>query len=672
MNLEILGWKSSGIAGVDMDVNLSKNNKPTKISMIWLDSGGGKTTTHNLIKTCLSGDTSFITNDWDRVKRKDDDPFYKDEGFFELHTKFDSNLYKFKLTLNFNDETILFETEGGASGHINGYRPPSFAIPFLRKKFVELFILDGEMSEKMVEKGSDTAETTLETIYQLDNFKEIETNLDTYFDRLKTESAFSVSDKSKVTQINNRISAVKKRIGEIEDKIRKSNENKINASKEIIKFTKEKKEINTADQNLRDQLKEAEEDLIESDSNLLLYSDNLLTLLKMPFSISRNISDEYLSFKNNLEFMKIPEHSTKEFFRNLINEPKCVCDEPMTAEKKKIIIKNSENYIGSELTSFLNTMKDNVFEFIEDSDEDYQISFNNAEESLTNEIQNNVMLQRTIESKRKQIKNKQGRSLQDIENDISEQNSIISKENYFLTRTDEKTDEINEKTSLKNIDSIISLKNHISQLKNKLSVSEGLNKIDQKIEKISGLIKECQEKSKEALKKELIQNMNERLDQIISDDQIKVKDIQKSIIHSGASAGQSLALVYIFLSSAFELAGESNQFPLCVDSPAAPIGPQYRKRIAKMIVKLSNQYICLLQGGERYAWCKTLFDNSKDSITSLTLFKKTPYYQKYFDNPHKDLITFENSGMVNGYEFLRDFDSEDDDEQDIQRHKSEN
>jgi hypothetical protein len=161
------------------------------------------------------------------------------------------------------------------------------------------------------------------------------------------------------------------------------------------------------------------------------------------------------------------------------------------------------------------------------------------------------------------------------------------------------------------------------------------------------------------LKAQLIEKMNERLNQIVKDDNIQVLEIGNSIEHSGASTGQALVVSYVFLSTALEMAIEANEFPLLVDSPAAPIGPQYRKKTARLIANLPNQYIALLQGGERQWFCKTLYDHSQPNISVITLFKKEPYYQKYLDNPPSGIIYQENSAMVHGYEFLMQFEGED-------------
>ena len=71
MKILIRKWKSVGIAGADQDVDLMQTaTKPYRIGLFWLDSGGGKTTTHNLIKVCLTGDSSMIEDNWHKFERR--------------------------------------------------------------------------------------------------------------------------------------------------------------------------------------------------------------------------------------------------------------------------------------------------------------------------------------------------------------------------------------------------------------------------------------------------------------------------------------------------------------------------------------------------------------------------------------------------------------------------
>ena len=59
MKIEITGWSCKGIRAADMDIDLTQNKSKavSKLSLILLGNGGGKTTTSELIRDTLSGRT---------------------------------------------------------------------------------------------------------------------------------------------------------------------------------------------------------------------------------------------------------------------------------------------------------------------------------------------------------------------------------------------------------------------------------------------------------------------------------------------------------------------------------------------------------------------------------------------------------------------------------------
>ena len=182
MKILIRKWKSVGIAGADQDVDLMQTtDKAYRIGLFWLDSGGGKTTTHNLIKVCLTGDSSMIEDNWHKYERKSNDEFYKGEGRFDLQVSFDAEIYDFILHLNFVDKSLKFEVSGGLKGHSYNYHVPLEAKPYLKKDFVDLYIFNGEFAKSLVEEDrmSKEAEKSINTICQLD-----------HFDRLFYQSSF--------------------------------------------------------------------------------------------------------------------------------------------------------------------------------------------------------------------------------------------------------------------------------------------------------------------------------------------------------------------------------------------------------------------------------------------------------------------------------------------------
>jgi len=666
MEIKIHGWESKGIAGVDMKIDLNKpgSKTPTKIGMIWLDSGGGKTTTHELIKACLTGKTDKLEEEYKKVngkpskyERRKDDDHYAESADFTLKVSFGAEFYRFIIHFDHKAKTVDMDTEA-PRGYQEGYHPPISAIPYLHEKFVDLFILDGEHAKKAIQEDSGMADITLNTIYQLDRFDDINESLEIYFKKEKEKSRGNVSDKGKITQIENKIITLKARQAELSTQLRVNTKKKLETIAKLKQLQKEVGKINTDEQAKRDKLADKEKDQIRLKTAIDSVKIEIFELLKKPHHLSSHIAKSFISFTKNLRKLDLPGDSAKEFFQNLVKTPKCVCDEPMTEARKKKILKNSNDYIGTAHSNFASSMKQDVRDFIMNEKEGSQDKLAKCHTDLDLKIGELLTLDRQIEILRKNVKASSGRSFDVIQEDIDTCNATIAVIELFIKDYEALEININESARPKDIKSKNAIKALLKLFNSKLNLGHDLHNKELKIEEMKVFIEAIKNEAKEEYKKELIVAMNSQLDEIIDDDKITITSIDAEINFNGGSTGQGLVVAYVFLIKAFEQANKANKFPLLVDSPAAPIGPRYRANVAKMISKLSNQYICLLQGGERAWWCKELYNNSKPDITALTIFKRTKYYQKYFNNPDENLIEFPNAGMVDGYKFLALFDSE--------------
>jgi len=665
MEIKIHGWESKGIAGVDMEIDLNKpgTKTPTKIAMLWLDSGGGKTTTHELIKASLTGQIHKLEAEYNRddgkpskYERKRNERNYKDTGSFILKVSFDEKYCVFTIDFDHKAKTVDMHTKS-AAGHQDGYAPPTAALTYLQPKFVDLFILDGEHAKKAIKENSGMADVTLNTIYQLDRFDDINDSLDKYFQDEKLKSRGNLSDKAKITQIENRITALKARRTKLSTEMRLNSKKKLDleAKKRLLK--KEKEGINKDDQNKRDRLNKEVDNLKILNDEIDLIKKEIFDLLKKPHHLSKSITKSFIKFTENLRKLDLPGDSAKEFFQNLVKTPKCVCNEPMTDARKKIILINSNDYIGTAHSNFASSMKQDVRDFIINEKEDSQDRLAECHAKLSEKNEELLKQKRLIEGLSKNVKTATGRSFEEIDNDIAECDRIIGQIDQFIDNYNAPDSTANESTRPKDVNSYSVIQALIKQAEAKRNLGHEMHNKQLKIEEMKEFIEEIKNEAKEKYKEELIVAMNSELDRIIEDDKVVITSIGSDIDYDGGSTGQGLVIAYVFLIKAFEQANKANKFPLLVDSPAAPIGPTYREAVALMITKLSNQYVCLLQGGEREWWCETLYENSKPDISVFTIFKETKRYQKYFDNPHEKLKKFDNSGIVKGYDFLAKFDT---------------
>ena len=660
MKIEILGWTSNGIRGGDMEVDLFKNNQLTKGAIIVIDSGCGKTTVHDLIRFTLGGQIQSLSND--EVKeysREPKDPYYKEHGYFELRMRFDSTIYKFIVNFDFTSGEKTIITEGGKAGNKNKWSPPLNAREFLKQKFVNIYVYDGEKSTKsLLDKDQKFASTTIDTIYQLDHFDTIKDGLDKYFNKEKEKSFTNKSSDAQLTKLDNKINELKDRKAFLNNEIKNRKSNIENLKKNVIQLENEKNGITETSKQNELKLNSLKLEIVDTENKINSNNSNILNFLKKPISISKNIENVFISFKDNLEKLKIPEHSSKAFFDDIIKEPECICGEKMTPQKAKKIVENSKNYMGSEYTNFFAGMKEEIKEF-QNSKENFQELLNQETDSLKDLIDNLHSQNQEKYLLEQLIKTDTGRSFEEIESDIEEKQKEILTHELFIEKCNKDDIEISESTPVKQIISIPSIEKLIKELSKQLNLSKELNSLKIKCEAIKETLEIFKEKSKSKIKDDLKNKMNQKLIEVITEDEIQIDSLDEYVkLQSGISSnkkgseGQNLSLAYVFLNTALNYAEDVNKFPLIIDSPAGKTGSTMRENFAEMLNTFSSQYVVLLQTGEIKWFAEALHKLSNGECYMLTIFKKTKQTEHYLKNEH---INLENSAMVEGFEFLNNF-----------------
>ena len=86
------------------------------------------------------------------------------------------------------------------------------------------------------------------------------------------------------------------------------------------------------------------------------------------------------------------------------------------------------------------------------------------------------------------------------------------------------------------------------------------------------------------------------------------------------------------------------------DDLAVTVTEELKKEVRK-----TNQFICLIQSGERQYFANKLNEYSKGSSKFYTVFRKTKETDHYFNEENEKMKKYDNSAVVDGYEFLDKF-----------------
>ena len=661
MKIEILGWQCMGLRSADMKIDLFPNKSISRISLILLDSGGGKTTVCELIRHTLTGSIERLSpKEVLSYARPENNTFKTDEGYFELTVRFDEERYTFEVKFDFIHNTVKIATSSpDTRGHRDGYKPPTAAMEFLKRNFVDLYIYDGHQAGSILDGKSNVADLTIERINQLGYFDEIRVSLSDYFKKTKEESAVNTAARSQVKRLQNKIEAFQTRKKELKTLVQEKQRGLVNLGKAHKELTKEKQNIGEESRQAQERLKTFELAIKSDEAAINDCLKDILNSLKQPHHISKNIEKSYINFRNNLEKQKIPEQSSSAFFEEVAQGTTCICDQPITPTMKAAILKNSKKYMGSSFTSFFDHMKSDVKNFIlipnENNNQqalsDLEIKLKACKEGFLRNKQDAANISRTIQTST-------GRNVADIDADIEKILEEQANIKILIDNFSKPDDTATEATNPNKIYSEVALDALIKSLKNQEVLSKRLLDINNKIDDINQLIDNCKARAKINIKEKLKIDMNKKLAQVITQDTIEIDEMGDSIklkyIDRG-SGGQNLALAYIFLTVALNQARESNQLPLLVDSPAGSIGQTIRENLVDMVTKNTSQFICLIQLGERQWFAEELFKNAEQDSSFYTVFLKNPTTQHYLTENVKGLTEYGNSAVVSGYQFLSEF-----------------
>jgi hypothetical protein len=121
----------------------------------------------------------------------------------------------------------------------------------------------------------------------------------------------------------------------------------------------------------------------------------------------------------------------------------------------------------------------------------------------------------------------------------------------------------------------------------------------------------------------------------------------------GGSAGETLAVAYAFLATLFNRV--EHHLPFIVDSPANPIDLRVRPEIARLIPKLTTQFVAFTISSERQNFTAPLESAASGPVQFLTLFRKGPADLQKKAEVETDVVETTDGFLVSGKNFFNHF-----------------
>ena len=660
MKIELAGWRSEGLRCPDVNIDLrNPAGGVSPISLIQASTGTGKTTITKLLKACLHGRAVNWTAEEVREFRRYNDP--RLSGTFAAMLVIDERPLTIEIELDYDEGNVKYRTTSPDTGGMRmHWAPPADVKRFLDKRFLDLFIFDGELAKGLLDPEQAQAEFAIDALCQLYLLDEIGDVASAAWDR-EAKSATVTSSKGLKTQ-QDLYSAIADRKASLEK----------NRNRAAIELAKIKVGISDYEQRIRDRMNDdsttrdrhakAYNDKIQAEADVEKFSFMLSQALRNPHAIHPVIGTSLVYLKDNLDKLRLPENTSAQFFEEIVKEKLCICGRDMDEQSIGQVRLRSKEFLGEKQVGVINEIKSDIERYISNS----------------SDVQPHELLMRVcdnLEASRIQVK----RATQ----------QISSLENLLISAGDDKLEEWkNELAGLKlretqlaglialndkdpDDEQLTSRKDDQEVLKS-LSIpflARKLKEVGQRISEITetvdlrvrtellrGILQSANDKAQKKIKSELLEVCNKRLKDVLVNDLLQIESIDGSLTLANqkrASEGQTLSVGYVFLMSILNRG--NHDFPLVVDSPAGKLSTEPRAKIGRLIPSLCTQFVAFTLDTERPAFVTALEESGKP-LKYLTLFRKTEGTNFLLKNlPADGVLQTDNSVVVNGRDYFYDF-----------------
>ena len=624
--MHILGWKAQGLRCPDHDIECcDSQGLPLPITLIQMPNGTGKTTTLSLLRTALSG--AADNNAWTRAQI---DAYQKRDnslpsGLFELRLLLNERRVTIIMEFDFDNGRIYYKTTRG-DGQVERFDPPIEFRRFMNEDFVKFYVFDGELADNILSREHTDAQKAVESLFQIHLLEQMQGKVSDYWDE-KTQGR-TAKDQTGLTGRTNRLNDWRARLRELSQQKGKC-QKELDAVLKNLKRQKERydSEIKKVDDRA-EKVRTAEADVTEVETRVHESAQGVLNSLRDPHALSSVFATSIYELKTGLDRVKLPESAAREFFEELADEDDCVCGRPIDDEIRVAIKERAQRYLGSDDVSLLNNMKSAIDDAVghsrtqpaEDLSVSIQVLAGLVDEELKarNELDE---LKRDAERSDPEVM----RAKEEIDRLKSERKELKGELERFNGQDDKVRFDRIAKIDPGRIFSIETIQQGIDILEEQVTEITGTLTLRRKRDLLRTIINKAHHKARDHITSEIRDDANTRIAELMPDNMIRVKEINRCVVlegQSSGSAGENLSIGYAFLATLFNRSGE-HQLPFVVDSPANPIDYDIRPKIGQLAPILTNQFIAFVISSERERFLPTLRKTARQKIKYITLFRKS-------------------------------------------------
>ena len=647
--MRILGWQAEGLRCPDHEiVCCTENGDPHTVTLVQMPNGTGKTTTLDLLRTALSGAADKGKWDQARIREYQKKNSERDDGLFEVCILLNDRRVTIRMEFDFENGQIFYKTTHG-SGQRDGFHPPLGFQRFMRENFVNFYVFDGELSQRLLDREFTEAESVVEHLFQINLFQDLKSKVSEYWEN-KTQHV-GATERKGLSRRRNHLEKLNVRLKQL------TKERRICLNKKGIVTSKlQSKEETYAHKIMREEAdaKELEKAKTEADrlqAKVREEAFGALETMRDPHAISSTFAQSMLALKSGLDRVKLPESAAREFFEELADELDCVCGRPIDDEIREVIRSRAGQYLGSDDIAFLNSMKSTIQDVVGVSVDDSAKALDDKITALTTTVGEERAALNDLEALHLELGQSDPdlKRIQDEINDLSAQLSMIDDD---LEKFESKDQEQADDRTL-GIEVIVKRKKNAED---RLAEITDTMELKAKRDALCRILDNAHQKARKEITKELCVEANRRIGNLMPHNNILIDRIEHCLIlqgQEGGSMGETLSVAWGFLATLFHRS--EHELPFVVDSPTGSIDLAVRPKIGELIPNLTGQFIAFIISSERERFVSPLKNSSSEEVQLVTLFRKGP---KELEDRARATGRFNETvdGLsVSGEEFFNDF-----------------
>lgn len=616
-----------------------------------MPNGTGKTTSLKLLRAAMSGSA----RDWDadRVRSFRKKNPVSDRGAFTVEFAVGENKATIKLHFDFVEGHVQYETTY-RSGNEAGFHPPRDLRRFMTPWFVRFFLFDGELAEKLLDARETDAEQAIENLFQVRLLDTMEKRVEEYWEEKTTD---------KRVKKDSRLDKQKRKYRKARDRLKflikekKKDEKELDNTRQKLERKKSKfnEELSTKDK-LKDRHNTATKNLERAKGKVNNTAERVLTRMRNPHALSSSFAEEMISLKHNLDNVKLPERSSREFFVELAeDEEECICGRDLDDEHREAILERAERYLGSNDNAFLNDMKEGI-SYLQDDPEEKEGILEGEVENLKEAIMDRQKWRTELDDVEDEGAEGDPR-LAEVQEEINELEQKIENLEQKMRKYDRRDDTpaIGEAWGIEVVNKRV--KRHEKKVG---EIAEALDLLEKR-RILQSILNAASERAQNAVSREVRDCANDRIETLMPDNDIRIDAVDSCLRlrnQESGSAGETLTVGYAFLSTLFNMS--SYRLPFIVDSPAIPIDLSIRDQVGSIVPQLANQFVAFTISSEREGFVAALEEEAEaqsQEVKFLTLFRKgVEEAEEQLKNGSPEQMTeFEDGWRVKGRSFFHHF-----------------